>query len=275
MEAGSKIILDTCVIIAASINHSCNNIPKNIIDKFHYVSKSLIDHIKNNNLDLAYVLEISIIKARKKLSKIITRHLNRISLTYMIDKETFMKEHTFALIKINDSLNEHVIGVNVIPLGEDHLLEIKKKVNEFYKDVNGIILRYHPKNQIREQIRLAGRFGRFIKKRDIKNDYKKDFKIARILLEKFNSPEFDDEDITILSQARYFKKELNEEENKIAASENKIIKEREVYIASTDYHFCEVEVEGSLKCLVPDKIEERFHVKAWKPEKILKELLRK
>jgi hypothetical protein len=268
-----KIIIDTCVLIASSINHACSYIPEKITEQFYPTSKQLLEYIKNNKFKEAYVLEISVEKARKKLGEIIDRHIKDISSRHILEKKAMMDEHTLALIKTNDSLNEHLTYLGTLSKDDSDILEIKDKVRRFYLEIPSIIRRNHPTNIIRNRVRASNGFKGFVR-RFAREDEQNDFKIVRILLRKFNGKYFDDEDVTILARASYLKKLMRMEEKKFLEEDDKEMPDRDIYLISTDQHFCGVEIEGTLNSLVPDWIERIFGVKCCKPEKILKELLR-
>ena len=69
----------------------------------------------------------------------------------------------------------------------------------------------------------------------------------------------DEEDINILTYAAHLKEGTNEA--------------KIVYLVSTDYHFSEIHLEGTLGKLVPELINQRFHVNCLHPRNLLKELL--
>lgn len=259
MSNDYKVLIDTCVLIAASVNHSCVNMKGVITEKFYAISKPLFEHFqKNPEKRQGVVIQDTLDKARFKISDIVYRHITKIERDGNL--KIRMDEHSLALSKIQDSLNAHIGFLGIIRYNDEKFLIIRNRVKKFYDSVIKIIDRNDPRDRIRQRISGCHGIFRHYERQWAREDESPNFAIKNKLKRKFIEERPDQEDINILSHAAYLKAEL---------PEGNI-----VYIASTDHHFCSINIDGSLSTLIPDEIEKRFHIKCEWPNRVLPELIK-
>ncbi|MEK6927104.1 MAG: hypothetical protein AABX11_01595 [Nanoarchaeota archaeon] len=261
MVEQSKVIVDKCVLIGASLNHDCLCMPEKIVDPHYLTSKRLLDYLKLNAIKKeGMILKITSDTTKVKLGNIMERNLYKLNKIHNLDSKTILDEHTFAMVKSTSVLSEYINSLEVLDIKDGKIYQIRKEVSEFHRSVPIILKKNNPKTEIKRRISKARGIFRKFERRWTKEDFENDFRILKKLFKKFRGHPLDKEDTEILAYATYLKRETHKEYN--------------IWIASTDHHFSNVIIDGGLSSIIPNKIEQRFQVKCDWPEKVLGELLR-
>lgn len=252
-----KVIVDTSVLLAASLNHICKeegNI--HIQDHFHKMSKPLFDYFEENIEKeqgvITYEIELS---ARNQISKAFLKKIAQKKRVNFLVLKRNLNRYSFSLIKINDSLNKNIQLLTRVPINEKELKKIVKKIAKFYSDLLKRLYRYDPRKVVKRRVRRVSPALRKFEKGFAEEDESINFEIHPKIKSKLKQNPPNNNDYRILSQAIYMKRR-----------DRDLI----VSIASADHHFSKVRLEdGSLHDFIPSEIERRFHIKCGWPEEIL------
>ncbi|MBI4116230.1 hypothetical protein HY449_00630 [Candidatus Pacearchaeota archaeon] len=252
-----KVIVDTSVLLAASLNHVCQEEGNlQIEDNFHKISKPLFEHFEMN-IDKEYGIITYEIELSAK-TQIVNAFLKKIAQKNKIHFTTInLNKYSFSLIKINEALDRNIRLLTRVPINERELTEILKKVSNFYGKLSRNIDKLNPQTRINRRVRSVNFGLRSFERIFATEDESKNFIIHPKLIDKLKRHPPDLKDYRILAQAIYIKKRDK--------SGNTIVS-----ITSTDYHFSKIRLEdGSLHDYIPSKIEQTFHIKCDWPDEIL------
>ncbi len=261
--ADHKVIIDTCVLIAASISHACTEIGgRTIEDSFYKISNPLFEYFRKNiDKHIGIVTQEIENSARDRMENVVLNAIARIIRISKRELKNNVRNYSITLIFINDALNKNINLLTRIPVNEEEISKIYNRVSFFYKDLTKKLFAKDPYKNVKKITRKAGRFGSLIHPFALR-DERLNFIAYTKLIKKFQMYPPDLRDQRILSQAIYLK-------------ERKIFLDACICIASTDYHLSKIRFnDGSLSTFVPDEIENRLHIKCGPPDEILELLIK-
>jgi len=257
-----KIIVDTSVLVAVSLNLVCPEIGNiQIEDNFYKISKPLFDYFKDcleKGVELGIVTSEIEIAARSQINNAFLKKISqKLKIKYSIQN---LNNYSYSLIKINDALNQNLNLLTRIPINEK---EIKKIVNtrviKFYQNITRHLDNINPVKTIKKRIRSS--YFKTFEKKFAEEDERSNLRIFSKLRDKLKQNPPRSNDYRILAQAIYIK-EKDRTGNLY------------VFITSADYHFSKIRIEdGTLNDFIPSEIEKRFHIKCDWPDEILNILI--
>lgn len=254
-----KVIVDTSVLIAASLNHVCKEVNGAVIkDYFYNISEPLFNYFLKNISKQKGIVTQEIESSAK--SKVIDIFIRKLSKETNISPEQIRKDisnYSLSLILLNESLNKNLNALLRVPVDEKEISNISMRIWKFYDDIIKKLPINDPSYTIKRRVRRMPSQFRFFERKFAKQDEASNFEVYRKLKKKLLQSPPDRNDIRILSQAVYL-------------NEKKIFPKYKICIASTDHHFSKVrESDGSLTTHIPDLIDERLHILCEWPDKIL------
>ncbi len=256
-----KVIIDTSVLIAASLNHTSNELGGILIqDHFYKISKPLFSYFqKNLHKEIGVVtLDIENI-ARAKIINAVIKKISQLTRVSHSQLSKNLNNYSDTLMYITNSLLKNMNLVTRIPVNEVEIKKLALRAHHFYEELKTKLRRKNPKKRINKRARegiqgLKGYFRKFAKE-----DERGNIRVYKKLLKKLNKNPPDINDCRILAQA-------------ISLSKRK--KRVAILIASTDYHFSKVKLDAddALNTFIPDNIMRNFGIKCDWPDSILNEI---
>lgn len=254
----NKVLVETNVLVSASINRLIEDLDIKVEHKFYNISKPLFEYFKKNIEKRVGIFTSKIEQSSKDvLKKAIEDEIK--SKEDVKNRKKLFNRLTSLYAESIRELNENMNLLSREPVNENEIAKNNQMVLIFYSKLKREIIKYDPvKKGSREANTVSKRFKKLAKRIYI-SQYKKDSlynKLRNILV--VSPPNLND--IEILSQAIYFKK--------VFSKDRKI----KFFLASTDHHFSKIRKDKELNTFIPDKINETFGIICDWPNEILKKL---
>jgi hypothetical protein len=259
-----KVVVDTSVLIAASLNHVCNEVGGiKLKDHFYSISEPLFKYF-SENIDKQQGLVTHEIEDSVK-AQIINVMIKKISQQAGISQADLKKNisaYSRTLILINDSLRKNLNLLMRIPTNEKEISKNYMKACSFFESIMNKLPNNHPKTIVKKRVKSVPKWMRKYEKEYARQDESTNMDAFKKLRKKLNQNPPDRNDFRILANAIYL-------------NDKNIYPGHKICIASTDQHFSRIRgIDASLSTYIPEKIEERLHVCCDWPDEILK-LLKK
>ncbi len=261
MVKEKRVIVDTSVLIAASLNHTSNELGGKLIqDHFYKNSKPLFHHFKKHLGQELGIVTLDIENAAKvKIIKAVIRKISELTKISHSNLSKNLNNYSETLMYITNSLLENINSLTRVPIDEKEIQKLALKIHSFYENLKIILHKKNPQKRINKRTRggipgLKDYFRKFAEEDEVNN-----LSVFRKLSKKLIMSPPDINDCRILAQAIYLSKRR---------------KETSILIASTDYHFSKVklDVDDELNTFIPDNIMKKFGIICNWPENILKEI---
>jgi predicted nucleic acid-binding protein len=252
-----KVIVDTNVLIAASLNHACQEIKGvQLKDHFYQISKPLFDYFRVNIHKYEGIITSEIENsARDQIVNAVIKKISKEANLPQKRLKKYLSNYSMTLILIIDSLNRNLNLLTRIPIDESAINRTAKRVATFYDDL--LTKLPDPKRIIRKRTKQAPRGMQKFFKEFAKEDEAPNIIASKKIKRKLERDPPNRNDYRILGLAIH----LNDT----------VFKEYSICLASTDHHFSRIKyLDGSLASYIPDWIERRFHIKCDWPDTILK-----
>jgi len=247
---GIKVIVDSSILIGASLNYFYEKSDVHIIDVHHKISIPLFEFFESNRKK-EYGITTEKIE-RDSRAELIKKIEERIKNDPKVNKEDF-KVKSASRIEIMRNFDNLKKCLMIYPIDEKEADKKLLDIYKMYKEIQTIISEedfYPPR-------RIYGGNRRFVRemKWAVKDlEYGERKRYTKLKKKFFKKPP-DQNDYIILSQAHYLKKF--------------VFKKDDVHIASTDCHFSNIRIPPPPETLVPDMIEECLGIKCEWPDDML------
>ena len=254
-----KVLIDTNVLVSASISQIILKLNCKVEHHFYEYSKPLIDYFhKNIKYRLGVVTPKIENSARRVLITAIEGKIKDLKDENLQEELKKMETYSYLLQESITNLTRNIDILVREPINEKEMKGMTHSVFGFYARMMEDLERENPDKIVNRQTSYVPSHIKGVARSVYKNQENKRLKLYYKLRNKFERDKPDIGDVQILSQAVYF------------LTHNIFGKDTKILLASTDHHFSKIREDKELNDFVPKAIYNNFRVYCDWPHEILK-----